>query len=64
MNAIRVSQVSGLYYLKVLHICPFCRPKNENVKFQRHLKDNTNLELPSKEGGLKMSLNGKITTIS
>ena len=32
--------------LKVLHVCPICRPKNEKVKFQRHLKDNTNLELP------------------
>ena len=34
------------YNLKVL--CPICRPENENVKFQRHLKDDTNLELPSK----------------
>ena len=25
---------------------PFAGPKNEKVKFQRHLKDNTNLELP------------------
>ena len=48
--------------LKVL--CPICRPKNEKVKFQRHLKDNTKLELPLKKGGLKMSLSGKITTIS
>ena len=38
--------------------------KNEKVKFQQHLKDNTNLELPLKKGGLKMSLSGKITTIS
>ena len=25
---------------------PFAGPKNEKVKFQLHLKDNTNLELP------------------
>ena len=25
---------------------PFAGPKNEKGKFQRHLKDNTNLELP------------------
>ena len=28
--------------LKVL--CPICRPKNEKVKFQLHLKDNNNLD--------------------
>ena len=38
--------------------------KNEKVKFQWHLKDNTNLELPLKKWGLKMPLSGKITTIS
>ena len=34
------------------------------VKFQLHLKDNTYLELPSKQKGLKMDFCGKITTIS
>ena len=34
-------------------LCPICRPNNEKVKFQRHLKDNSNLELPSKQKGLK-----------
>ena len=43
---------------------PFAGQKNEKVKFQLHLKDNTNLQLPLKEWGLKMSLSGKITTIS
>ena len=45
---------------------PFAGQQNENVKFQRHLKDNTNLKLPEKRGGggLKMSLVWKITTIS
>ena len=42
----------------------FAGPKNEKVNFHRHLKDNTNLELPSKRMGLKMSLCGKITTVS
>ena len=37
-------------FLQVL--CPICRPTIEKVKFQRHLKDNTNLELPLKKGGL------------
>ena len=37
--------------LKVLDpLCPFCRQKNKKVKFQLHLKDNTNLELPKKGG--------------
>ena len=47
--------------LKVL--CPISGQKNEKVKFQRHLKDNTNFELSLKKGSLKMSLSGKITTI-
>ena len=34
-------------------LCPFCRPKKEKVKFQWHLKDNTNLELPLKKIGLE-----------
>ena len=38
--------------------------KNAKVKFQRHLTDNANLELPSKRKGLKMAFSGKITTIS
>ena len=38
--------------------------KNEKVKFKRHLKDNTNLELPSKRKGLKMSFDRKIMSIS
>ena len=48
--------------LKVL--CPICRPEKEKVKYQRHLKDNTNSELPSKQVGLKMAFSEKITTIS
>ena len=39
-------------------------PQNEKVKFQGHLKNNTNLELPQKRKGLKMSVSGKIMTIS
>ena len=37
--------------LKVL--CPIMQAKNEKVKFQRHLKVNTNLELPLKKVGLE-----------
>ena len=43
---------------------PFASQKNEKMKFQRHMKDNTNLELSSKQKGLKMSLSGKIASIS
>ena len=43
-----------------------CGPKNEKVKFQRHLTDNTDWEVLLKQKGLKMaiSFSGKIMTIS
>ena len=31
----------------------------KNIKFQRHLKDNTELELPSKRRGWEMFFSGK-----
>ena len=37
---------------------------NDEVKFQCNLKDNNNLELPSKPKGLKMSFCEKIMIIS
>ena len=42
----------------------FAVQKNEKVKFQLYLKDNTNVELPPKQKNLKMAFSGKITTIS
>ena len=36
-----------------MYYVPFAGQKNEKVKFQRHLKDNTNLELSLKKRGLE-----------
>ena len=47
--ALMVSMGNSLLWvtLTVKVLCPICRPKkNEKFKFQLHLKDNTNLELP------------------
>ena len=76
INTLKSCGINTLY--KVMSLGPYmyvycfkgttgmsiCRPKNEKVKFQLHLKDNTNLELPSKRKDLKMAWRWKISTIS